>query len=114
MKNRKEISLENICDSIASQISDVDGSLSSAQIEVLISEALESTEYTREDFDEMFQTSYECDIVHYTKNAVDDASWAAENGLFESDNEILLDVDEFAEVDPDNLGIFVERKDDLY
>lgn len=106
--------LERICDNVAFAIDDVDGNLSLDQIEILLSEILEPTEYNREQFDEIFQNVYQCDIKHYVSNAVDDADWATKNGLYDSSDDLILDSEEIVEIDPTDLGITVMSDDEIY
>jgi len=105
--------LETVCDDIAFAIDDVDGALTREQIEVLVSEALEPTEYNREQFDEMFENIYRCDVQTYASNATDDANWATENGLLDS-YELLFDPEELEDIDPVDLGITVVTDDEFY
>ena len=106
--------LEAVCDHIAEAISDVDGDLKRAQIDVLITEALEPTEYTRQDFDEMFENIYRCSVLEYADNATDDASWAADNGLLDDDDVIIIEQDDVAEISLEDLGITVVTEDEMF
>lgn len=106
--------LEAICDHIAQAISDVDGNLKRDQIDVLICEDLEPTEYTRQEFDEMFDNIYRCTVLEYVDNATDDASWAAENGLLDDDDVMIIEQDDVAEITLEDLGITVVAQDEIY
>ena len=106
--------LETVCDNIAVAIDDVDGDLKRDRIDILISEALEPTEYTRQEFDEMFDNIYRCDVLQYADNATDDATWAADNGLLDSDDTMILESDDVAEDTFEDLGITVMTDDEAY
>lgn len=107
--------LEAIVDNIAQAISDVDGNLKRAQIDVLISEALESSNYDRQQFDEMFDNIYRCDVIQYADNATDDATWATDNGLLDDDDDIMIiEQDDIREITFEDLGMSVVAEDEIY
>jgi len=101
--------LESICDDVAFAIDDVDGNLQRDQIDILVSEAIADTDYTREQFNDEFEHMYCCDVLQYAVNAIDDASWATDHGILDND---FAEFEHPADVNPETLGIMVEPEDE--
>lgn len=101
--------LEAACDNVAFALDDVRGKADRDAIDKMVADALASTNYGREHFDEMFKNIFLCDAYQYALNSADDDRWDEENGLVDADDEF----NDITAQEADALGVDVVSDNDL-
>jgi len=93
--------LEGICDDVANAIDDAVGEMTLPKANEMVDTAVSASPYEREQFDEMFENLYCCDIANYLTNSIDDAKWTPAKMIdIEPTNDLTLG-------EAENLGIVV-------
>jgi len=116
MVNVTEITFEEICDEVATQLENefnLNGKLNKSHINNIINDVLKETSYSLSDFTKQFEELYLCDPYQYVKNLRDDKEFD-DNFLndFEIDydeNDHLMSYEAEAE-----FGIHIERDEEMF